>query len=370
MKGNNQFIVAVLQIVLLGTSCYSQKSNKIKDNMSSKSTITWQTIESYLTTKNPEPPRRVEKTEQEWKNTLTEEEFYVTRKHGTERPGSGLYCKAFDPGIYACKCCKTLLFDANEKFESGTGWPSFTQPISDNVIQYVLDRSLMGRDRVETRCNICDAHLGHVFPDGPDPSGLRYCMNSVALEKVETLSNIESNQPRKEEVIIGGGCFWCTEAMFLSLKGVISAESGYSGGITKYPNYKDVCSGETGHAECVRIVYDPNLISYEDLIDVHLYSHDPTTLNRQGGDEGTQYRSVIFYETEIQKETIQKRILAAQKDYSAPIVTQVAPVAPFYIAEDYHQNYYAQNKDKNPYCSAVVAPKLKKMQEKYRKKLK
>lgn len=146
--------------------------------------LTWDLILSLSSKGNLEPPQRVEKTEEEWRKLLTEEEYYVTRKHGTERPGSGEYCRAFDLGIYACKCCKTRLFDSQTKFESGTGWPSFTQPLADNVIQYILDNSL-SRERIETRCNICDAHLGHVFPDGPEPSGLRYCMNSVALEKVE-----------------------------------------------------------------------------------------------------------------------------------------------------------------------------------------
>ena len=145
--------------------------------------ITWYIILKLATDGNPEPPHKVVKTDEQWKQLLTEEEYYITRKHGTERPGSGAFCSAFDPGIYACKCCKTRLFDSNTKFESGTGWPSFTQPLSENVIKYILDNSL-SRDRIETRCNVCDAHLGHVFPDGPEPSGLRYCMNSLALEKV------------------------------------------------------------------------------------------------------------------------------------------------------------------------------------------
>lgn len=368
MKLNN-FILFIFGCLSLHLSC--QSNPQTSQSNPPMQTTTWNTIEEYLKNGNPKPDKTVSKTEEEWKAILTEEEFYVTRKHGTERPGTGLYCKAFDPGIYACKCCKTILFNAESKFESGTGWPSFTEPISANVIRYILDVSMMGRDRVETRCNVCDAHLGHVFPDGPEPSGLRYCMNSIALEKIETKQEaLNGSSNKQKEIVIGGGCFWCTEAMFLSLRGVIKAESGYSGGASKNPSYKEVCTGMTGHAECVKITYDPSIISYQDLIDIHLYSHDPTTLNRQGGDEGTQYRSVIFYETEDQKQIITDRIQAAQKDFSEPIVTQIAPEAPFYIAEDYHQNYYAQNKDKNPYCSAVVAPKLKKMQEKYGKRLK
>jgi peptide-methionine (R)-S-oxide reductase len=146
--------------------------------------FTWKDILTTIRNGNPAPPRTVVKSDAEWRAILTEEEFYVTRKHGTERPGTGEYCGVFTPGIYACRCCGTNLFDSSEKFESGTGWPSFTQPLAPNVIKYILDRSY-SMERVETRCNVCDAHLGHVFPDGPKPSGLRYCINSAALKKVE-----------------------------------------------------------------------------------------------------------------------------------------------------------------------------------------
>jgi methionine-S-sulfoxide reductase len=171
------------------------------------------------------------------------------------------------------------------------------------------------------------------------------------------------------ELIIGGGCFWCTEAMFLSLDGVKTVESGYSGGKIKDPSYKEVCSGETGHAECVKITYDPSVISYEDLIDIHLHSHNPTTLNRQGGDVGTQYRSVIFYTTENELKIIESKINESQKDFSEKIVTKIEKLSIFYPAEDYHQNYFALNKDKNPYCE-VVSEKLYKMMKKYAHKLK
>jgi len=171
------------------------------------------------------------------------------------------------------------------------------------------------------------------------------------------------------ELIIGGGCFWCTEAMFLSLEGVIKVESGYSGGKVKNPSYKEVCNGETGHAECVKITYDPKKISTDDLIEIHLHSHDPTTLNRQGGDIGTQYRSVIFYDTEAGKSYLQDRLKLAQKEFDRPIVTSLETMTHFYKAEDYHQNYYAINKDKNPYCQ-VVSDKLYKMMKKYSSKLK
>lgn len=146
--------------------------------------MNWKDVMNYATNGNLTPPRRVEKSPEEWKEILTEEEFYVTRQKGTERAHSSDMCGLFEPGVYGCKCCGTLLFDANEKFESGTGWPSFTQPIVDSHIAHIKDTSY-GMIRVETTCNICDAHLGHVFPDGPAPSGLRFCMNAVSLKKVE-----------------------------------------------------------------------------------------------------------------------------------------------------------------------------------------
>lgn len=149
----------------------------------STAVITWKDVLDYARKGSPMPDRRVEKTEAEWAAILTPEQFQVTRLKGTERPYSSELCSLFEPGIYACVCCKTELFDARAKFESGTGWPSFTQPIKRNVVAYHEDNS-HGMSRVEVTCSTCDAHLGHVFPDGPKPSGLRFCMNAVALEKV------------------------------------------------------------------------------------------------------------------------------------------------------------------------------------------
>ncbi|MEL6536414.1 MAG: peptide-methionine (R)-S-oxide reductase MsrB [Bacteroidota bacterium] len=146
--------------------------------------LNWNDLLNFADKGNPIPPRQVKKSKAEWRAQLTPEQYHVTREHGTERAFSSDMCSLFEPGLYACVCCNEVLFDANKKFESGTGWPSFTQPIQEDVISYQVDRSF-GMVRVETLCNICDAHLGHVFPDGPAPSGLRYCMNAVALEKVK-----------------------------------------------------------------------------------------------------------------------------------------------------------------------------------------
>jgi methionine-R-sulfoxide reductase len=148
------------------------------------STPNWQDVLHWANTGNPSPPKRVEKTDTEWKSALTPEQYYVTREKGTERAFSSGMCSLFEPGRYRCVCCDTLLFDATNKFESHSGWPSFTAPIEAGVVAYHADNS-HGMQRIETTCNVCDAHLGHVFPDGPAPSGLRYCMNAIALKKVE-----------------------------------------------------------------------------------------------------------------------------------------------------------------------------------------
>lgn len=146
--------------------------------------LKWSDVLEFASKGSPKPERRVSKSDAEWREQLSSEQYHVTRQKGTERPFSSEMCSLFKPGLYACVCCETLLFDSGEKFESGTGWPSFTQPLKPNAVAYHNDRSY-GMDRVETLCNVCDAHLGHVFPDGPAPSHLRYCINALALKKVE-----------------------------------------------------------------------------------------------------------------------------------------------------------------------------------------
>eukprot|EP00095_Tigriopus_kingsejongensis_P010845 snap_masked-scaffold5779_size4342-processed-gene-0.0 protein:Tk10845 transcript:snap_masked-scaffold5779_size4342-processed-gene-0.0-mRNA-1 annotation:"protein-methionine-s-oxide reductase" len=223
--------------------------------------LTWNTVIEFATKGNPAPDREVRKSDAEWRAQLTEEQYHVARQHGTERPFSSGMCELFEPGKYGCVCCGTLLFDGDEKFDSGTGWPSFTQPAAQNAISYHQDASLAAV-RIETLCNTCEAHLGHVFPDGPEPSGLRYCMNAVALKK------IESQDAASQEAVatFGGGCYWCTEAVFQRLKGVISLESGFSDGAVPDPTYREVCSGHSGHAEVIQVTYDPAVISYQDLL--------------------------------------------------------------------------------------------------------
>ena len=321
--------------------------------------LTWKDILSLVKKGNPDPDRRVRKTDREWQQQLTDEQYRVTRQQGTEAAFSSDMCHRFEPGIYACVCCKTPLFDAEDKFESHSGWPSFTQPIKETVIAYHDDKT-HNMHRIETCCNICEAHLGHVFPDGPEPGGLRYCMNAAALQKIE---------PAKEKATFGGGCFWCTEAVFQQLRGVLSVESGYSGGQLENPSYRAVCDGTTGHAEVIQVRFDPGELSYRTLLQIHLSTHNPTTLNQQGADRGTQYRSIILTHNDAQQKTAQSVIEEMQQAFDTPIVTQIQPFKRFYKAEEYHQRYYEKNANAG-YCQMVINPKLEKFRALFKDKLK
>lgn len=316
--------------------------------------MTWNDILQYLTNGNPSPPKIVDRTNEEWKKILTPEQYYITREKGTEQP---IYdsCAKPEKGCYTCVCCGNLLFDVKEKFNSGQGWPSFSQPVIKNCISYHIDNSL-GMERVEVDCNVCNAHLGHVFPDGPMPSGLRYCINSIAIKYHA------SSKGFIETAIFGGGCFWCTEAIFKKINGVISVEPGYAGGFIPAPTYSEVCNGNTGHAEVIKITYEPSLIDYKSLVRIHLSTHDPTTPNSQGNDVGTQYRSIIFYNGEKQKKEAIEEINHLAGIYEYPIITQLEPITKFYPAENYHKDYFEKHPNE-PYCKLIISPKIKKFEQ-------
>ena len=196
---------------------------------------------------------------------------------------------------------------------------------------------------------------------------------NLKMNTTKTSEKTESTFIGKADTAtLGTGCFWCTEAVFEQLEGVISVTSGYAGGHVANPSYKDVCTGETGHAECVQVVYETSKISFDELLEVFWQVHDPTTLNRQGGDVGTQYRSVIFYHDDEQKQKAEKYKTELDKSgaYDNPIVTTLEPFTKFYTAENYHQEYYELNKNSNPYCSIVIQPKLEKFEKVFKDKLK
>jgi len=317
------------------------------------------------TSKNKTTMDTVNKSDQEWKKELSPKQYYILREKGTEAPYTGKLLMVKDKGMYRCAACGNPLFSSDAKFDSHCGWPSFDKEIKAGTIKTQVDKS-HGMERTEIICGRCGGHLGHVFNDGPTETGLRYCVNSVSLEFVP-----EKETQTTDTITFGGGCFWCMEALFQRLKGVTSVTSGYSGGKVANPTYEEVCTGATNHAEVVQITYNPKEIKLADMLDVFFALHDPTTLNRQGNDVGTQYRSVIFYRNEKQKEVVEDVITryTREKVFEKPIVTKVEPFTAFYKAEDYHQNYYNGNSEQ-PYCRIVIMPKLRKLDHLFKSKLK
>ena len=270
---------------------------------------------------------------------LTAEEQRVILHKGTERAFTGKYWNTYEKGVYVCRQCGAELYRSTDKFKSECGWPSF-----DDEIPGAVHRQLdADGQRMEITCAKCDAHLGHVFlGEGMTPKNTRHCVNSVSLE-FRPATQPAATRPATEEATFAGGCFWGVESHFDHMPGVISATSGYSGGTVANPTYKQVCTGKTGHAESVKIVYDPSKVTYEQVARKFLEIHDPTTLDSQGPDHGTQYRSAIFYKNDEQKK-IAEKLIAELKAKGYKVVTEVAPAKEFYPAEDYHQDYF----DKHP----------------------
>ncbi|MGH7804900.1 MAG: bifunctional methionine sulfoxide reductase B/A protein [Candidatus Binatia bacterium] len=303
------------------------------------------------------------------KKKLNPLQYEVTQHEGTEPPFRNTYWDNHEHGIYVDVVSGEPLFSSLEKYDSGTGWPSFWQPLEKENVETKEDNALFMK-RVEVRSKHGDSHLGHVFEDGPQPTGLRYCMNSASMRFVPIAKLDEEGYgkylpifekagikvapksgngaqadtaaaARYQTATFGGGCFWGVEELIRKQPGVVATEAGYTGGHLENPRYEDTHDSASGHAESVQVTFDPEKTSYEEILRFFFRIHDPTTLNRQGNDTGTQYRSVIFFHDDQQKQVAEKVRAEVDKSgkWKKPVVTEIAQASKWWPAEDYHQDY-------------------------------
>lgn len=281
---------------------------------------------------------------------LSPEEKHVLVDKGTEAPFSGRYYKHSEAGIYRCRQCGAQLYRSADKFDAGCGWPSFDDEIP-GAVRRSTDAD--GR-RTEITCARCGGHLGHVFTgEGFTPKNTRHCVNSLSLDFVPADKAGGAEKVEKTDTaIFAGGCFWGVEHLLSAVPGVLDVEAGYTGGATEHPTYEEVCSHRTGHAEAVRVVFDPAKVSYEQLARLFFEIHDPTQAGGQGPDIGDQYRSEIFYNSP-QQQAVAEKLIAELRGKGFDVVTRVTPASTFWPAEGYHQDYYAR-KGTQPYCHRYV----------------
>ena len=286
---------------------------------------------------------------------LTAEEYEVTQHAATEAPFTNRYDREFRPGIYVDVTTGEPLFLSSDKYDSGCGWPAFTRAISDKLITKHTDIS-HGMIRTEVRSRTGNAHLGHVFDDGPiDKGGQRYCINSASLRFIPDREMKDKGygeyirllHPVKE-IFLAGGCFWGIEHYFKQIEGVVDTEVGYANGHMENPTYQDVCTDRTGFAETVHVTYDPSKVSLRFLLEMYFKAIDPTSINRQGNDHGTQYRTGVYYTDKDDEPVIRDAFEEKQTQLQGRLAVENLPLKNFYKAEEYHQDYL----DRNPhgYC--------------------
>jgi peptide methionine sulfoxide reductase msrA/msrB len=311
--------------------------------------------------------------EADLRRQLTPEQFHVTQQCGTEPPFQNAFWDNHEPGIYVDVVSGEPLFASTDKFDSGSGWPSFTRPLEPNVVE--KRDTALGMVRTEVRSRGGDSHLGHVFDDGPrDRGGLRYCINSASLRFVPASrlaaegygtyaalfgaaagpagatgpgpATATSVPVDREVAVLAGGCFWGMEELLRTIPGVLEVEVGYTGGWLENPRYEDTHGSRSGHAEAVQVTFDPRRLGYQELLEKWFFRmHDPTSKDRQGNDVGTQYRSAIFFTSEAQRVAAEAARASAGSSgrWKAPIVTEIAPFKRWWRAEDYHQDYLQKN---------------------------
>ena len=277
-------------------------------------------------------------------NKLTADEAYVIENKGTEAPWKGEYVHNHEEGVYQCRRCNAPLFTSDAKFDSGSGWPAFDEFI-DNSVEEVPDADGY---RTEIVCNNCKGHLGHVFRGEQfTDKNTRHCVNSISVTFIPE-EEMKTETTKLDTAIFASGCFWGTEYFFEKEKGVVSTQVGYIGGHKENPTYKEVCSHTTGHAEAVRVVYDPTKTDYETLCKLFFETHDPTQVNRQGPDIGDQYRTEVFYLNDEQKAVAEKLKGILEAD-GMKVATKITKATRFWEGEDYHEHYYSK-KGGTPYC--------------------
>lgn len=299
----------------------------------------------------------------DWYNSLTSEEAHIIIDKWTERPYTGQYRDNHADWLYICRQCNNPLYRSDSKFDSHCGWPSFDDAIPGKVLM----QSDNDKIRTEIVCKQCNGHLWHIFVwEQQTSKNTRHCVNSLSmrfLKKEDISEDIILRIPFYEIAILGWWCFWCIEGALQKIPGIIEIRSGYMWGKRPFPTYERICAGVSWYIEVVQIFFDSNILSYERLLEYFFAIHDPTTKDKQWNDTGSQYRSVIFTLSQDQNNKAQEIIdkLNLSWVYDNQIVTEIRPAEIFYLAEDYHQNFYKNNPNK-PYCQLIVKPKIEKIE--------